>query len=462
MIINVFFIDSLHKMRNHEFTEQGVSIEASKTSSFRSLTKFLLVGLIIRLSLAPFLGHPYDLRIFMAVGWAVANGITPYGQYVLQKIFTNMPHQHLFGSFYGIGYPPPWGLILGLMYELSSIVYPDNIYFYTFTLKIPIILGDVATAFLLYKILKLKLNVDAASKVFRFYQFCPFLIVIGSVWGMFDILVFLLSILSAYLLLERSDLSAFSLAFASSLKPYAVVLAPLYSILIYKTSHSIKRAAYYLTSVLGLLALITIIPMFAFKWPISNLYCALSAQMAPTDFYYANGNDYTYGAASPFNIFNVLRLVDTEVRPPPLLNYVWIGACLASYIYVALRASHVDFKSIVNYSFLTSLAFFTTRFWVSEQNLVFLLSFFVLTVLFNGTKKGWKLIHALWILLLAFVLIHVPAIAFFWIVYPWTLNAATAFCNGPMGYTRWIAMSVLTFLWLVLLWHYTFREVAKP
>lgn len=68
-------------------------------SSFNSLTKFLLVGLIIRLTLAPFLGHPYDLRIFMAVGWAVANGMTPYGQYVLQKIFADMLHQHLFGSF---------------------------------------------------------------------------------------------------------------------------------------------------------------------------------------------------------------------------------------------------------------------------------------------------------------------------------------------------------------------------
>src|SRR3972149_9843611 len=100
-----------------------------KISTF-SLSKRNLaaVAIALRLLLAPFLSHPFDMRIFMAVGKAVANGITPYGQYTLQNMFSNVGHFHLYGTFSGIGYPPPWGLICGLMYSLSSIIVPDDLY----------------------------------------------------------------------------------------------------------------------------------------------------------------------------------------------------------------------------------------------------------------------------------------------------------------------------------------------
>lgn len=423
-----------------------------------SLFKSLSIGLLIRLVLAPLLGHPYDLRIFMAVAWAVANGITPYGQYVLQRIFVDMPHPYLYGTCSGIGYPPSWGLILGSIYFFSSIVAPGNIYAFVLALKVPIIVGDVVASILLYRILESEVGSGIASKVFHFYLLCPFLIVVGTVWGMFDVLVFIFAILSAYLLLKRRSLSAVSLALASSLKPYAIILAPLYSILIYKKFRSVKSASHYLLVVLVLLSLLTLFPMLLFRWPLSNLYCALSAHLSSINFYYEEGVPYTYGAASPFNIYNVLRLFFPEIEPPSFLNYIWIGGCLVSYIYIFLYTAESDFKSIINYSFLTSLLFFTTRFWVSEQNLIFLLSFFILTVFFNKRRGGWRLIHTFWILLLAFVLIHVPASGFLWIVNPRALDAATAFCNGPYGYLRWILMSVLTFSWLYIMFWYSFRE----
>jgi len=338
------------------------------------------------------------------------------------------------------------------------LISSGNIYFYSFFLKIPIILGDLAAALILYRILEKEANEDIASKVFCFYQLCPFLIIVGTVWGMFDIIVFILSIISAYLLYKRTGWSAASLAIASSLKPYAVILSPLYSIFILKKHGSIRKASHYQLVVLGLLILLTLVPMLVFKWPLSNLYYALSSHMTTTDFYYDEGCDYTYGAASPFNIYNILRLAYPSIKPPGFLNYIWIGGCLATYVYMFFRSYENDFKSIVKYSFITSLVFFATRFWVSEQNLVFLLSFFMLTVFFNGTQDGWKIIHALSILLLAFVVIHVPALSFLWMVQPWTLNAATAFCNGPYGYIRLVLMSLLTFSWLGILFWYSFKE----
>lgn len=418
----------------------------------------LFLGILIRLILAPFLGHPYDLRIFMAVGWAVANGVTPYGEYVLQTIFNDISHPHFSGSFYGIGYPPLWGLILGSIYLFYSALSPNNLYFYVFSLKLPIIVGDIIVGIILYKILILKLNKEAAYKIFYFYQFCPFLIMTGVIWGMFDILVFLFSIFSSFTIFNKSDLSAASLAIASSLKPYVIILIPLYSIFIFKNFKSIRKSIRYFLIVFCLLIFITFIPMLVFGWPLSNLYHALSSHMTTTNFYYENVNDYTYGAASPFNVFNVLRIAFPRIKPPDFLNYVWIGVCLAMYAYVFHQSNEVNFKSTINYSFLISLAFFSSRFWVSEQNLIFLLSFFILTVLLNGTQRRWRIIHVFWVLLIAFVFIHVPISGFLWILNPSSLNDATAFCNGPFGYFRWVSMSVLTFSWLGVLYWYSLKE----
>jgi len=150
-----------------------------------SLFKNLLVGFLVRLPLAAFLGHPYDLRIFMAVGWAVANGLTPYGQYPLHEIFLGMPHPHFYGVFPGIGYPPTWALLCGLMYWASSEI--SNIYAYTFALKMPIVLADLVAAYLIYRILALNVGKEKAFKVFRLFLFCPFILAIGVTWGMFDV-----------------------------------------------------------------------------------------------------------------------------------------------------------------------------------------------------------------------------------------------------------------------------------
>ena len=418
---------------------------------------FLLVGLFVRLLLAPFLGHPFDLQVFMAVGWAVARGITPYGQYTLQSIFTNTPHVHLHGTSPGIGYPPPWGLICGLMYLVSAA--PNNIYAYVFALKIPIILGDVTTAFVIYKILKTEINEQIASKACLLYLFCPYVISVGVIWGMFDVLALLFTLLSAYHLSEKRELSSIFLAIASALKLMPIVLAPLYSIFIYKSTSSWKRASFYFFSVISLVALLTLAPMMMFDWPLSNLYFALSYHVFATNSAYYSKAGFSYGAASPFNAIDLLNNVSNPtVQLPWILNYLWIGACVVAYVYATRRVSEVNFASTTRWSLLTMLTFFTTRAWVSDPNLLFLFSFFLLTILFSN-PPSWKTIHASWMLFFSFVMIHVPAIAFLWIPYPWTLNEATAFCSGSMGWVRLLIMSILTLAWLGILWHHVIRRV---
>ena len=159
---------------------------------------YLLAGLLLRLFLAPFLSHPFDMKIFMAVGVAVSRGITPYGQYILQDLFATMPHPNLYGISLGIGYPPLWGLMCGAIYEISSFFAPNNLYAYVLALKIPIIIGELALAVLVYNILKKQTNERIATATYLLFIFCPFILAVGTIWGMFDVIALLFALLAAY------------------------------------------------------------------------------------------------------------------------------------------------------------------------------------------------------------------------------------------------------------------------
>lgn len=433
---------------------------------------YVFLALLLRLALAPFLSHPFDERIFMAVGASVAKGITPYGQYVLQNIFAATPHPHLFGTVPGIGYPPPWGLLCGDMYLFSSALAPNNLYAYVFALKLPVIIGELALAGLVYYILKREVSEETATKAFLLFLFCPFIIAVGTVWGMFDTLAMFFALFSAWSLQENWKVSAVFLSIASVLKVYPLLLIPLYAMLLYKRQKKLRAVVGFLSIAAVLTAAFTFVPMFVYNWPLSNMYNALTYQMNTVSSPYDTqtggqaGPQFPYGAASPFNAFTLLsEYVSKTLQPPSVLVYLWIPACLAVY-FLLLRArtsrkSDFGIATTMKWSLLLMLTFFTTRVWVSEQNLVFLFTFFAFTIFLSGS--AWGSLHILWVMLLSFVVVHVPAVSFLWMPFPWTLDSASSFADGPLGWTRLLMMTMLTFCWLVLSWDYATKRLRwKP
>ena len=438
---------------------------------------YLAIALVLRLMIAPFMSHPFDERVFMAVGASVAKGVTPYGQYVLQTIFAGMPHPHLYGTILGIGYPPPWGLICGEMYSLSSAFAPGNLYAYVLALKLPIIAGELALAVLVYKVLRKEVEEKTAFKVFLLFLFCPFLIVTGTVWGMFDTLALFFALFSAYSLNRNWKMSSVYLAVASALKLFPLTLAPLYAVLIYRADKSLKKVFSFLAVVMVLTAVFTFVPMIVYNWPLSNMYNALgyhvTAASTPYDAQtvalagvagtpYDGVVAFPYGAASPFNVFTLLNnYVSVAIRPPDVSVYLWIPACIAVYVFLlrSRKSEHAvsGFAVTVQWSLLLLLTLFTTRVWVSEQNLTFLFAFFALTVYL--VRSDVTVVRTLWVILLCFVVVHVPAVSFLWLPFPWTVDSASIFASGPLGWTRLLMMTMLTFSWLVLSWHYVVRKL---
>jgi hypothetical protein len=428
---------------------------------------YFLAGLLLRLFLAPFLSHPFDMRVFMAVGAAVSQGNTPYGQYVLQDIFAASPHPHLYGVIPGIGYPPLWGLVDGLMRTFSSAIAPNNLYAYVLALKIPIILGELLLAVVIYNILKAEANERIATATYLIFIFCPFIMAVGTIWGMFDAIALIFALLAAYTLHRNWGTSSVFLAVASALKLFPLVLAPLYSLLLYKSVGSKKRAANYLIHTIAITGVLTFLPMIAFNWPTSNMYNALTYHVTTSNPSYDRLASFPYGAASPFNVATLLVNVGGPMfTPPDIFVYAWIPACILVYLLLFRSRAMVpkginvsaDFISTVQWSLLLLLTLFTTRVWVSEQNLVFLFAFFALSV-FLQHPQDWDKIELLWLLLFIFVLVHVPAVSFFWLPLPWTLTASTAFADGPLGWTRLLLMTALTFSWLAMCWHYVAKRL---
>lgn len=131
-----------------------VSIHSAETTGtwkrFATQDLFiLLLSIVVQLSLALLFGHAYDMRIFMATGYLVGTGQNPYVAQDLTAVFQNSSFQ----GMTSVGYPPPWPLVLGIIYHSVYALIP-NLIVYNITIKIPIIMANIGLAYLVAGILK--------------------------------------------------------------------------------------------------------------------------------------------------------------------------------------------------------------------------------------------------------------------------------------------------------------------
>src|SRR3989304_5118656 len=131
-----------------EFWVVSISRLESGWLSRRREILIVLSSLLLQMPLAYFLGHYYDERVFMATGYVVNSGVNPYQPIELMNVFS---HPLLTGMVPGLGYPPPWPLILGLIFRLSYNIVPD-VFVYNFAIKIPTIIANVGLAYLVRNI----------------------------------------------------------------------------------------------------------------------------------------------------------------------------------------------------------------------------------------------------------------------------------------------------------------------
>ncbi len=362
----------------------GLAVRLSKS---RVIPDRLLLGssILLQVVLALFLGHAYDMRIFMATGYLAGTGQNPYIARDVSAVFHNATFQGI-SSF---GYPPPWALVLGLIYLCSFKLIP-NFLLYNLALKLPIIAANIGLAYLAAHLLK---KMGAGEKYSRrawiFLLFNPFLLLTSSAWGEFDPLVALCTLLSLHLLSEGKLLRpAILLALAIALKPTPLPLVLV--VLVYLGKRSYRRTVIYF-GVFGISLLLFCIASFPlFGWDPSPI-------LQHWNIHFTVGGGLSY--------LTFLEYWQWSYQLPGgwgFVGWLWVPA-LGIAVY-ALRAGIGDFKDLLKKSVALILVFFLSRTWLSETNLNLILPMAVILASL-GELDNFSL-AALWIIPLCFSFIN--------------------------------------------------------
>jgi len=223
-----------------------------------TLQVILILGFLLRVAIAPFTSHTYDIL-------GCKRAVRTYYEQGELTLFTTWTS------------PPTWFFTLIVFYSpyvfLRALGVPDFRIFYqpilameVLFIKLPLILSDVLSAYLIYKICK-KRNLDEgvsrlAAAVFIFNPFC---IHMSSVWGMFDSLAVSFALLGLYFFVNNRY-TASSLIWGLGVKWYTLGFIPLLSIISFYKDKREKTKNRLLNSILiviigfGVFASLLIIP----------------------------------------------------------------------------------------------------------------------------------------------------------------------------------------------------------
>lgn len=400
---------------------------------------FLALSVLIQIQLAVLLGHYYDQKIAMATGYLVSQGLSPYETANFVGVF---PHFLLNGIIPGIGYPPPWPLMLGGIFSASYTVLPD-IYFYNFMIKVPIIIANIALAYLIRGILQKTQTPNIANAAWLFVLFNPFVLLATTAWGSIESVVAFSSIASLILAYRgKIKTSAALMALAVLFKPIALPLIGLPLFAEAAKKHS-KKAEYLtiLTSV-GLFGFFT--PFYLFNWV---------SPLAPGTW---NSHFLMVGGLTPFNL---LELFQAPILPSGLdfLGFIWIPALVAGYLLVHQHPP----KSIGDFASkgaALTLLFFITRLWLSETNVVIVLALILLTMTSN--KSSFRGFHFLWIVPLIFMFLNWAIPQLFFLPLP-TILVTLADVDQIIGVPRFLGKFAVALVWQALAWALIYK-ILRP
>lgn len=364
---------------------------SNRRESFQASPLVLvLLSIGLQLILALFLGHAYDMRIFMSTGYLVGNGQDPYIARDLSTVF----HNATFQGITTFGYPPPWALVLGLIYRISYQVIP-NFLLYNLAIKIPLIAANIGLAYLVQDILSQQGAAPGVSRgAWIFFLFNPFLLSVSSAWGQFDSIVALLALFSLVLLDKgRLKSSAVVLALAVSIKPTALPL--LLVALVYLLKRPYRPLIQYCAVALASLILLCLAPFAILGWDATPI-------LQHWNIFFSVG-----GGISFMTFLELLQGSYQLSGAWAITGMLWVPA-LAVAAFAMVRSGIHGFPDLVKKSTALVLVFFLARSWVSEPNLILILPLVV--ILTSLGELNERTLTLVWVLPLVFGIFNTSTI----------------------------------------------------
>ena len=390
----------------------------------RSLLGFVgshavLAAIALQLLLSGFLAHGYDFRVEYVAGRNIVDGISPYFGGALSGWMTLG-----FGfQVQGIGETPLWVLYLGLCYFLAM----GQPFMFNFLSKIPIVAANVGLAYFAH---------SRCAKGWKFFLFNFYLIATSATWGKPDNVATLLAVL-ALVASDSATNSALLLSISLMIKPLAVAILPAF--LLRLGAESRRWGMEFTIQTIVMSAILFLGPFVTFGWPIETV---------------TNGFVNWFGHAGGLSPFNIVRLgYGTEELPT---NLWWAGYLAPlGILIVAVSAILRAPQNRLRCALLSSAVFFTLRPWNSEQNLVIVLTLFLLL---TGELSQW-----LWIIPTIFAIANNSLQQQFYLIRPMIVDELNCLYAPIDNYRLWLKF-LLSLAWLGVLWFnvtLAFRKKAR-
>jgi Gpi18-like mannosyltransferase len=393
--------------------------------------RLLLAGsILLQVVLALFLGHAYDTRILMATGYLVGTGQNPYIAQNLSAVF----HNSTFQGITTLGYPPPWALVLGLVYLCTYKLLP-NFLLYNLAIKLPVIAANICLAYSVRHILnKAGVQEKISRRAWIFLLFNPFLLLTSSAWGQFDPLLALLSLLALYSLSQsKLTVPAILLALAISLKPTALPLIPV--VFITLAGRSWRRRLHFFAIFSLSMLLFCVAPFMLFGWDPSQILLHWNSQ-------------FVVGGGLSFMTF--LEYVKWTYQLPggwAFLGWLWLPALgIATF---ALKSGIGGLQDLLKKSLALILVFYLCRAWLSETNINLILPMVLILVCMNELDQ--RALTALWVLPLIFSFFNTSLAQLFFPSLP-GLMATLLKWSVEFSTVRYGIRTVVVVAWLVAGW----------
>jgi Gpi18-like mannosyltransferase len=301
--------------------------------------------------------------------------------------------------------------------------------FFTYVMKLPPNLFDMATAFLIFVFVRKRLDFNMALLATALYAFNPAVLFNVAIWGQFDAIYSFLLVLSLMLALaSKPELSVVAFTLGLLTKPQGIALLPLIAFLLFK-KNGWRRL---ITSILAGAATIFVV-IIPFEW--SNPVTFLS------NIYFGAYSGYAYTSINAFNMWALggLWMPDGNLF---ILGWILFGALVAFTFYVLHRRFNASGELLALFSaFMLLFGFFMLPTRIHERYLFPAISMLVLLAPFI------KKIRPLYVALTATLFINEAYVLSF-------LNSADPFIKqGDLVVISVSIINLIVFLYaLVLMW----------
>ncbi|MDA4111091.1 MAG: hypothetical protein OK439_01025 [Thaumarchaeota archaeon] len=374
--------------------------------------------------MAPFTGHPFDLELWLRIGYYVSRGVDPY------TITAPIPGLSFPGAEFmtWIGYPPTWAFFQAGLYKIYSLSGIQDRFLYYALIKQPMIIADLLVGYLLFKIISDLKDGFSGRRAFLFWMLCPFTIVISSVWGMFDQIILVL-VLGSVLLIEETQKSALMEALGFLLK----VIPLIYFFILAFVQSSRARIANYLALSIGASIFFALAPyLFFSKWSLGQLTSVgveVTHKIGSSSNYWFILPFYTNHHTLPASVLDVLNIA----------SYVWIPVIAIASIFcvICIRNRENMTQNLSLALLFVTLVFFLTKSVVNEQYVIYFLGFGLIDYYAVASRRRKKLFHAVWVSSFVFLIANNTYFARF--LEPLStryLQLDTMFENGSLGDIR--------------------------